>query len=76
MNSLITQLESKGLIFNELEITVLVTKGLSNAEIANQLFLSEKTIKFKLTNIYNKLNVKSRAQLIVYCLPHLGTMEV
>ncbi|MES3039122.1 MAG: helix-turn-helix transcriptional regulator, partial [Bdellovibrionota bacterium] len=35
----------------------------------------EKTVKFHLTNIYKKMNVKSRAQLIVWCLPHLGFVE-
>jgi hypothetical protein len=52
-----------------------VTKGLSNKEVANQLFVTEKTVKFHLTNIYKKMNVKSRAQLIVWCLPHLGFVE-
>jgi len=53
----------------------LVSKGLSNKEVANQLFVTEKTVKFHLTNIYKKMNVKSRAQLIVWCLPHLGFVE-
>jgi gentisate 1,2-dioxygenase len=39
------------------------------------LFVTEKTVKFHLTNIYKKMNVKSRAQLIVWCLPHLGFVE-
>ena len=55
----------------EAEVVELVTQGLSNKEIANKLFVTEKTIKFHLTNIYKKMNVKSRAQLIVWCMPHL-----
>ena len=65
----------KGLSNRESEVAELVTKGLSNKEVANQLFVTEKTVKFHLTNIYKKMNVKSRAQLIVWCLPHMGFVE-
>lgn len=65
----------KGLSNREAEVGELVSKGLSNKEVANQLFVTEKTVKFHLTNIYKKMNVKSRAQLIVWCLPHLGFIE-
>ena len=65
----------KGLSNRESEVACLVTKGLSNKEVANQLFVTEKTVKFHLTNIYKKMSVKSRAQLIVWCLPHLGFVE-
>lgn len=61
-----------GLSNREAEVAELVTKGLSNAETANQLFVTEKTIKFHLVNIHKKLGTKSRAQLIVWCLPHIG----
>lgn len=49
----------------EREVVDLVAKGLSNKEVANLLFVTEKTVKFHLTNIYKKLGLKSRAQLIV-----------
>src|SRR6476660_9053225 len=65
----------KGLSNREAEVAELVSKGLSNKEVANQLFVTEKTVKFHLTDIYKKMNVKSRAQLIVWCLPHLGFVE-
>ncbi len=65
----------KGLSNREAEVAELVSKGLSNKEVANQLFVTEKTVKFHLTNIYKKMNVKSRAQLIVWCLPHLGFVD-
>jgi DNA-binding CsgD family transcriptional regulator len=65
----------KGLSNREAEVAELVSKGLSNKEVANQLFVTEKTVKFHLTNIYKKMNVKSRAQLIVWYLPHLGFVE-
>lgn len=65
----------KGLSNRESEVAELVTKGMSNKEVANQLFVTEKTVKFHLTNIYKKMSVKSRAQLIVWCLPHLSFIE-
>ena len=65
----------KGLSNREAEVAELVTKGLSNKEVANQLFVTEKTVKFHLTNIYKKMNVKSRAQLIVWCMPHHSFAE-
>lgn len=65
----------KGLSNREAEVAELVSRGLSNKEVANQLFVTEKTVKFHLTNIYKKMSVKSRAQLIVWCLPHIGFIE-
>lgn len=65
----------KGLSNRESEVAELVSKGLSNKEVANRLFVTEKTVKFHLTNIYKKMQVKSRAQLIVWCLPHMGFVE-
>lgn len=49
----------------EMAVVENVVIGLSNKEAAENLFVTEKTIKFHLTKIYKKLNVKSRAQLIV-----------
>ncbi len=43
----------------------MVVRGFSNAEIANKLFVTEKTIKYHLTNIYKELGIRGRAQLIV-----------
>ena len=65
----------KGLSNRESEVAEKVSKGLSNKEVANLLFVTEKTVKFHLTNIYKKMSVKSRAQLIVWCLPHIGFAE-
>lgn len=65
----------EGLSNRESEVAELVTQGLSNKEVANRLFVTEKTVKFHLTNIYKKMNVKSRAQLIVWCLPNMTFIE-
>jgi DNA-binding NarL/FixJ family response regulator len=60
-----------GVSNREAEVIELVTKGLSNKEIGNQLFITEKTVKFHLCNVYRTVNVSSRAQLIVKFLPQL-----
>jgi two-component system, NarL family, response regulator LiaR len=49
----------------ESQILKLVTSGMNNKEIAEKLFLSQRTIKAHLTNIFNKLNVASRSEAIV-----------
>lgn len=69
MSKLQNTLIQKGLSNREAEIAELVSKGMSNKEIASQFVLAEKTVKFHLTNVYKKMHVKSRAQLIVQCLP-------
>ncbi len=65
----------RGLSNREVEVAELVSKGLANKEVAEKLFVTEKTVKFHLTNIYKKMTIRSRAQLIVWCLPHLGFIE-
>ncbi len=40
-------------------------RGLCNKDIANELEIVEKTVKFHLTNIYRKAKVRTRAELIV-----------
>lgn len=49
----------------EREILVHVARGRTNAEIADRLFISEKTVRNHVTHIFGKLGVKSRAQAIV-----------
>jgi LuxR family maltose regulon positive regulatory protein len=48
----------------ELEILILLGKGLSNREIANSLFVTINTIQWHISNIYSKLGVKSRTQAL------------
>jgi len=47
----------------EQAVTELVARGLSNREVAAQLFLSTKTVQYHLTRIYAKLGIRSRAEL-------------
>ena len=48
----------------ELEIMALLAQRMRNKEIAEKIFLSAKTVKAHLYNIYQKLNVKSRRQAV------------
>ena len=49
----------------ELEVLRLISQGLNNQEIAHKLFLSPKTVRNHITNIFSKLQVADRAQAIV-----------
>jgi pimeloyl-ACP methyl ester carboxylesterase/DNA-binding CsgD family transcriptional regulator len=49
----------------EQEILAKIAKGLSNQQIADGLFISEKTVRNHITSIFEKLGVSSRAQAIV-----------
>ena len=48
----------------EYEVLILISKGYSNQEIANQLYLALPTIKTHTSNLYSKLDVNSRTQAI------------
>lgn len=61
------RLMEKGLSRREAEVAIIVYEGISNKEIADRLFVTDKAIKFHLTNIYRKLRVKQRGQLILMC---------
>jgi two-component system NarL family response regulator len=52
----------------EREVFFLASRGLKNAEIAAELYLSEKTIKTHLRNIYNKLDLASKAELRLFAV--------
>jgi DNA-binding NarL/FixJ family response regulator len=49
----------------ELEVLRLITRGLSNAEIGAELFISDTTVKTHVTRLLQKLDLRDRAQAIV-----------
>jgi DNA-binding NarL/FixJ family response regulator len=62
-----------GLSARETEIMSLIAGGLTNGEIAAQLFLAEKTVKNHVNRIYSKLGVGSRDAAITQWL---GNREI
>lgn len=54
----------------EMDVLSCIAKGFSNQDIAQALFVSEKTVKNHLTNIFRKLNVNDRTQALIYVLKH------
>ena len=59
-----TQSLPEPLTNRELEILVLLSQRMQNKEIGANLFISPKTVKKHLDNIYGKLNVSSRRQAV------------
>lgn len=48
----------------EQQVAMKILEGLPNKSIANQLFISERTVKFHCANIYRKLAIRNRAALM------------
>ncbi len=53
-----------GLTDREISILSALARGLSNEQIAKELWVARQTVKFHLTNVYRKLGVKSRTEAI------------
>ena len=66
--------KAAGLTDRELSILKAVARGLSNEAIGKELWVSEPTVKFHLTNIYRKLGVANRAEATRYAYAH-GLVE-
>lgn len=62
--------EGDRLSAREIEVLRLIGKGMSNAEIARELYLSEKTVKNHLTNIFRKIDVTDRTQAVLFAIKH------
>ncbi len=59
-----------GLTERELAILKAVARGLSNQAIGKELWVTEQTVKFHLTNIYRKLNLANRTEAARYAYQH------
>lgn len=59
-----------GLSAREVEVLTLIAAGLSNAEIARQLVLSNATIKTHINHIFAKTGARDRAQAVHYAYDH------
>jgi DNA-binding NarL/FixJ family response regulator len=59
-----------GLSTREVEVLALIAAGLSNAEIARELVLSNATIKSHINHIFAKIGARDRAQAVRYAYDH------
>ena len=59
-----------GLSAREVEVLQLMSSGLTNAEIAERLFLSEHTVRAHLRRIYHKLEITTRAEAVRFAVEH------
>lgn len=60
--------QSTSLTARELEVLRLVARGMSNRDIAKELFISENTVKNHIRNILEKLQMKSRMEAAMYAV--------
>ena len=67
--------EEEALSVREREILVAVCRGLSNQEIADELFISKRTVDKHRANILEKTGCKNTASLVVYAIKH-GIVEI
>lgn len=58
----------RNLTRREQEVLGLIAEGMNNREIANHLFISEKTVKNHVSNIFKKINVNDRTQAAIYAI--------
>jgi DNA-binding NarL/FixJ family response regulator len=54
----------------EREVLALMVKGMNNAAIAKQLYISERTVKYHIGNIYGKLGVENRTEAVLLALKY------
>ena len=54
----------------EMEVLRLIADGLNNREIADMLFISDKTVKTHVSSILSKLHLEDRTQAAIYALRH------
>ena len=59
-----------GLTKREIEIMRLLTRGATNKEIAETLFITENTTKVHIKNILEKLQLRNRQQLVAFAVQH------
>lgn len=65
-----TEQEDTTLTEREKEVLLCLVEGLSNKEIADRLYISDKTVKIHVSKIFKKLNVKSRSQVVIHAVQH------
>ena len=62
--------KAAGLTEREIAILTELASGKSNDEIAKELWVTQQTVKFHLTNVYRKLGVANRTEAIRFAFQH------
>ncbi|MFY9279403.1 MAG: response regulator transcription factor [Caldicoprobacterales bacterium] len=65
-SDIIKKLEQDNLTQREIEVLLLIAEGKNNREIADELYISDKTVKNHVSNIFKKIDVSDRTQAAVY----------
>lgn len=60
--------EMDGLTGRELEVLRMVGQGLTNKEVAQKLYISDRTVQAHLSSIFSKLQVASRTEAVMYAV--------
>lgn len=71
MDELKRALMQRGFSGRQADVAILVSKGLTNKEVGERLFVCEKTVKFHLGSVFKQfkikgIDIKSRSRLLVY----------
>jgi len=59
-----------GLTAREVQVIALIVAGYTNKDLARQLGISEHTVKHHLTNVFDKLGVSNRLELVLFAIDH------
>jgi DNA-binding NarL/FixJ family response regulator len=59
-----------GLTDREVEVLCLIANGVTNRQVADELFISPKTVGRHVENIYAKIGVSTRAAAALYAMEH------
>jgi DNA-binding NarL/FixJ family response regulator len=62
--------QDTGLTSREIEVLQLITRGIGNKEIADELHLSPNSIKSLVRQAYRRIGAKTRAQAVSWCMEH------
>ena len=64
-----------GLTEREVEVLMLAAQGRTNREIAEELSISIRTVQNHIHNIYDKIDVRNRAEATAFAINHLSTRQ-
>ena len=64
------EVKEEGLIKREIEVFKLIARGMYNKEIADELIISEKTVKNHISNIFREIDITDRTQAAIFAIKH------